>query len=63
VKKRWAIAAYRVGQMVGHDYINSSIGLPYRELKAIARKMNRNGEGQRYAVVEARPQNEIKLPK
>lgn len=49
-KLKWAIVSYRVGQRPGRDYILSSIGVPYRELKRIASQMSRNGEGQRYAV-------------
>jgi hypothetical protein len=50
--KKWAIVSYHVGQQPGRAYIESSIGVPYRELKTIASRMNRNGEGQRYMVRE-----------
>jgi hypothetical protein len=53
--KKWAIVSYRVGQQPGRDYIQSSIGVSYRELKTIAGRMNRNGEGQRYMVREYIP--------
>jgi hypothetical protein len=51
-KRKWAIVAYTVGQRPGRDYIQSSIGQPYNELRKIARSMCSNGEGFRYAVVE-----------
>jgi hypothetical protein len=50
--KKWVIVSYRVGQQPGRDYIESSIGVSYCELKTIASRMNRNGEGQRYMVRE-----------
>jgi hypothetical protein len=51
MKRKWAIVGYHVGQRPGRDYIQSSIGYPYAKLKTIAKRMNSNGEGQRYAVV------------
>jgi len=33
--------------------INTSVGVPYLELRTIARRMNCNGEGMRYMVREA----------
>jgi hypothetical protein len=53
--KKWAIVSYRAGQQPGRGYIESSVGVSYRELKTIASRMNRNGEGQRYAVREYIP--------
>jgi hypothetical protein len=51
-RRRWAIAAYPVGGRPGRDYIASSVGRPYQELRRLARRLCRNGEGWRYAVVE-----------
>jgi|HubBroStandDraft_4_1064222.scaffolds.fasta_scaffold21077_4 hypothetical protein len=51
-KRKWAIVSYPVGASPGHAYIQSSIGMPYKELRVLARKLNRNGEGQRYVVKE-----------
>ena len=48
----WGIVSYHVGQMPGRDFIVSSIGKPKRELQKIARRLNSNGEGQRYTVRE-----------
>ncbi len=53
----WCIASHRPGEMVsgGRNVIQSSIGRSYHELKAIARRMNSNPEGWRYAVVRHVP--------
>lgn len=59
-KSQWVISSYHVGQMAHAIYqpIEDSAGLPYRDLHKIARKMNSNGEGQRYVVVRYRPRGE-----
>lgn len=53
MKRIWCIVSYQAGQLAEQGFpIESSIGKPYRELLSIARRMNRNGEGSRYAALE-----------
>lgn len=49
-KKVWGIWSYAVGALSYGGWIESSIGLPYHELRRTARRMDRNGEGLRYLV-------------
>lgn len=50
--KQWGIISHHVSERPGNNFIQSSIGKPYHELKKIARQMNSNPEGQRYKVKE-----------
>ena len=54
--KTWAIWSYDVSTPFIGGWIASSIGYPYAELRHIARRMGRNGEGRRYEVRELKRQ-------
>jgi hypothetical protein len=59
VPKIWGIVSCSYGP---DSFISSSIGKPYNELRSIAKRMNRNGEGQRYAVKQYLEKEETLCP-
>lgn len=55
----WIIESYSADFLNSRGVIERSRGIPYRELLHIAKRMNRNGEGQRYRVIRAPVQEVI----
>jgi hypothetical protein len=51
-KRTWAIYGYPVGFPNAGGLIETSVAMPYAQLRTIARRMNCNGDGQRFEVRE-----------